>query len=320
MLRSLGRRRAVLVWIDPKGRWFLQRGAASLRRPSRRRPVRLEPGLGLRVGARALPVDVVFPVLHGPFGEDGTVQGLLEMLDLPYVGSGVLGSAAGMDKEITKRLAGLAGLPQLPYAVLREPRDLAKARRLGLPVFVKPARLGSSVGVYKVKKAADLAGAVRKAFRFDTTVLVEKGVPAREIECAVIGGDGKADVARVVGEIRPNAEFYSYEAKYLDPDGARLLVPAELTAAQARAAREMAAKAFVALGCHGLARVDFLMDKRTGKLWFNEPNTMPGMTSISMFPKLWAASGVPLPRVVDRLIELALKRHRKRSKLRITRD
>lgn len=262
----------------------------------------------------------MFPVLHGPYGEDGTLQGLLETVGLAYVGSGVLGSSVGMDKEVTKRLALQAGLPVLPYAVLRSARELQKARGLRFPAFVKPLRLGSSVGVYKVGRPAELASAVRRALRFDTTVLAEQGVPAREIECAVIGGEGRTDVARAVGEIRPTHEFYSYEAKYLDPNGAELLIPARLAAAQARAAREMAARAFEVLGCHGLARVDFLLDKRNGKIWFNEINTMPGCTAISMFPKLWEASGVPFPRVVDRLLALAVSRHRAKSRLRITRE
>lgn len=242
------------------------------------------------------------------------------MAGLAYVGSGVLGSSVGMDKEVTKRLALQAGLPVLPYAVLASPGDLGGAKGLKFPVFVKPLRLGSSVGVYKVDRPAGLAAAVRRAFRFDTRVLVEQGVPAREIECAVIGGEGRTDVARAVGEIRPTHDFYSYEAKYLDPNGARLLIPAELSAAQARSARGMAARAFEALGCHGLARVDFLMDKRDGRIWFNEINTMPGCTAISMFPKLWEASGLPFPRVVDRLLGLAVKRHRAKQRLRITRD
>lgn len=329
VLRNLpGGWKPVLVWIAPDGRWHLQRDARGLARspkPSTHRfdqnPVRLEPGTpsALVAGNRRIVPDAVFPVLHGPLGEDGTMQGLLEILGWAYVGGGVLGSAVGMDKEISKRLSVHAGLPILPYAVLTSIRDLAAARRLRLPVFVKPARMGSSVGVYKVKKASGLAAAVRKAFRFDSTVIVEQGIAAREIELSVLGMPGAAK-ASVAGEIRPNAEFYSYEAKYLDPEGAKLLVPAELTKAQAVQARALALKAFEVLGGYGLARVDFLMDKATGKLWFNEVNTMPGFTAVSMYPKLWAASGLPFPRLVAKLLDLALARRKTSARLRITRD
>jgi D-alanine-D-alanine ligase len=252
-------------------------------------------------------------------GEDGTLQGMLELAGVPYVGCGVLGSALAMDKEFTKLLAIQAGLPVLPYVTLETPKDLKAARRLKFPVFVKPARLGSSVGVYKVSKPSQLAAFVRRAFRFDTKVLVEQGVPPREIECAVLGGDGRAK-ASIAGEIRPNAEFYSYEAKYLDPNGAKLLIPARISERQARQVREMSIRAFKALDLYGLSRVDFLLDRSTGKIWFNEANTLPGFTSVSMYPKLWGASGVPFPRLLDRLIELALLRHRRRAKLRVTRE
>lgn len=320
--------KAELVWIDPSGRWHLQgspKGLAASKAPAKhsfeKRPAALVPGTPSRLhaGTRVLSPDAVFPVLHGPLGEDGTMQGLLDILGWPYVGSGVLGSSVGMDKEVSKRLAVKAGLPVLPYAVLTNPTDLASARRLRLPVFVKPARLGSSVGVYKVKKARDLAAAVRKAFRFDNTVIVEQGIPAREIELAVLGPTDGAK-ASVAGEIRPNAEFYSYEAKYLDPDGAELLVPAKVTKAQEAVARRLALEAFRCHGLHGLARVDFLMDKGTGKLWFNEVNTLPGFTAVSMYPKLWAATGLPFPRLVGRLLDLAMARAKAQARLRITRD
>ncbi len=319
--------RPLLVHLDGAGRWLYQkdpRRIAGHPRPERMRFDRtaayLEPDAHARlvVGRRRYPIDVVFPALHGPYGEDGTLQGLLEFYGLPYVGSDVLGSAVGMDKEFTKRLAREAGLPVLPCVVLHDADRLGAARRLKFPVFVKPLRLGSSVGVYRVLRSAELAGAVRKALRYDTAVLVEPGVDAREIECAVLGETGSAR-SSIPGEIRPNAEFYSYEAKYIDPDGAELVIPARITARQSERVRELAVRAFQALGCHGLARVDFLMDRRTGKLWFNEANTMPGFTSISMYPKLWEASGLSFTRLLDRLISLALARHRRRSRLRITR-
>ena len=327
VLRNLERRfKPVLVWIAPDGTWHLQDRPGDFaghaqppRFPFRRRPAALELGSGrLLCGRRRIEVGAVFPVLHGPMGEDGTLQGHLELAGLPYVGCDVLGSAVGMDKVITKRLAAEAGLPILPYVVLRPGDPLGPARRLPLPVFVKPSRMGSSVGISKVSRPADLAPAVRTALRFDTVAIVEKGVPAREIECAVLGDDVRPR-ASIPGEIRPNAEFYSYEAKYLDPKGAALLVPAELSPASAREVRRIAVGAFLALGGYGMARVDFLLDKSTGKLWFNEVNTIPGFTSISMYPKLWGATGLPFPKLVTRLIELALARHRARARLRITR-
>lgn len=320
--------KAELVWIAPDGAWHLQRSARALARSPRpaahrfdRAALSLEPGSPsrLRAAGRSVVPDAVFPVLHGPMGEDGTMQGLLEILGWPYVGAGVLGSSMGMDKEASKRLSVHAGLPILPYAVLRPGEGLAAARKLRLPVFVKPSRLGSSVGVYKVKKAADLAAAVRKAFRFDDTVLVEQGIAAREIEVAVLGAPA-ALAASVPGEIRPNAEFYSYEAKYEDPDGAELLVPAELTRAQAERVRALALQAFTVLGGYGLARVDFLMDKATGRLWFNEVNTLPGFTAISMYPKLWQATGLSFKSLVGKLLALAEARGRAARRLRITRD
>jgi D-alanine-D-alanine ligase len=329
VLRHLEGHAPILVRIDPQGRWTYQsrpgRFAASpdpSRFPFERTCAHLEPGPrpALVAGGRRHFPDAAFPVLHGPFGEDGTVQGLLEIAGLPYVGCGVLGSALGMDKRVTKLLARQAGLPVLPYAALGDPGDLRAASSLGLPVFVKPARLGSSVGVYKVKRARDLAPAVRKAFRFDSTVLVERGVDAREIECAVLGGGSSIEAARVVGEIRPNAEFYSYEAKYLDPQGAELKMPADLAPGDAGRVRRLAEDAFRVLDGYGMARVDFFLDRKTGEFWFNEVNTIPGFTAISMYPKLWEASGLPFSKLVDRLLSLALERHRRQARLRITRD
>ncbi len=266
--------------------------------------------------------DCAFPVLHGPLGEDGTLQGLLEMAGAAYVGCGVYGSAAGMDKEATKRVAAQAGLPQVPWAVARDAAQaLAAARRLGFPVFVKPARMGSSVGVVKASRPSEVAAALREALRYDEKALVEKGVPAREVETAVLGdpwapaGDRFALRASIVGEIAPNAEFYDYRAKYLDPDGARLLVPAPLPARTAARVRELALTAFRALDLYGLARVDFFVRKDTGAVLFNEPNTLPGFTPASMYPRLWRESGVPTARLVETLVALALRRARARRRL-----
>ena len=335
ILRNLGRHRPLLVRIDPRGAWRFQNDPRAFARhpkpfkyPFDRIPARLEPGsggalfVGSGPGARRLRADVVFPALHGPFGEDGTVQGLLESVGVPYVGCGVLTSAVGMDKAVTKRLAAEAGLPMVPYAALEAGAraGLRQALKLRFPVFVKPARLGSSVGVYKVHRPKDLARAVRKAFRFDTTVLVEQGVDAREIECAVLGGGEDARASKVVGEIRPRHEFYSYAAKYLDPQGAELLVPAPVPRALSERVRRISVEAFRALGGCGLARVDFLLDRRTLKLYFNEINTMPGFTAISMYPRLWEASGLGFPALVEALLRLALRRHRVQSRLRAVRD
>jgi D-alanine-D-alanine ligase len=286
----------------------------------------------LRAGARALdpwtllsslrPEDCVFPVLHGPLGEDGTLQGLLEMSGAAYVGCGVYGSAAGMDKEATKRVAAQAGLPQVPWAVARTPAEAsAAARRLGFPVFVKPARMGSSVGVVKAARPADLPAALKEALRYDDKALVEKGIPAREVETAVLGdpwapaGDRFALRASIVGEIAPNAEFYDYRAKYLDPDGARLLVPAPLPARTAARVRALALEAFRALDLYALARVDFFVRRDTGTVYFNEANTLPGLTPISMYPRLWRETGVPTRRLIETLIALAFRRARSRRRL-----
>jgi D-alanine-D-alanine ligase len=277
-----------------------------------------------RKSAAALEVDVIFPVLHGTFGEDGTIQGLLELADIAYVGSGVLGSSAGMDKDVMKKLFRDAGLPLVKHVTVLRPRwekEPKKVRKeieakLKYPVFVKPANLGSSVGISKVHDSSELAGAMDEAAKYDRKIVVEKGVggakgKAREIECAVLGND---DVkASICGEIVPAKEFYDYEAKYID-EGSALLIPAKITKAQQKQVQEMAIKAFQACDCSGLSRVDFLMDPKSGKFYINEVNTMPGFTSISMYPKLWAASGVEYPALIDRLIQLALERHSDRKR------
>ncbi|MFI5363013.1 MAG: D-alanine--D-alanine ligase family protein [Elusimicrobiota bacterium] len=266
--------------------------------------------------------DCVFPVLHGPMGEDGTLQGMLELAQVAYVGCGVLGSAAGMDKEATKRVAEQADLPQVPWAVARTPKEVAAAAQsFGYPVFVKPAKMGSSVGVVKVKRRSEIPAALKEALRYDDKALVEKGIPAREVETAVLGdpwapkGSRFELKASIVAEIAPNREFYDYRAKYLDPDGARMIVPAPLPAHSSKKVRELALAAFRALDLYGLSRVDFFVHKRTGAVYFNEPNTLPGFTPLSMYPRLWRESGVPTPRLVETLIALALRRARARRRL-----
>jgi D-alanine-D-alanine ligase len=265
-------------------------------------------------------LDVIFPVLHGPYGEDGTVQGLLELADIPYVGAGVLGSALGMDKDVQKRLLRGAGVPVAPFVTTTRARwsadtagASAHARALGLPLFVKPANLGSSVGITKVKVIDDLAPAVVKALEYDDKVVIEKGIDAREIECAVLGNDDPQ--ASVPGEICPHAEFYSYEAKYVDENGATLLIPAPLTEAEATTVRELAVQVFQLLDCAGMARVDLFLERGTGQWYVNELNSIPGFTNISMYPKLWEASGLPYRELIARLIDLALERHARRGRM-----
>lgn len=259
-------------------------------------------------------VDVVFPVLHGTNGEDGTLQGLLEMADLPYVGAGVLGSALGMDKAAMKAVLAAAQLPIVEYALVmrkawraQPERQIARVEaQFSYPVFVKPANLGSSVGVSKAHDRPELARALDLAARYDRKMLVERAVNAREIECGVLGNDDP--VASVVGEVAPCNEFYDYDAKYVS-EGSTLHIPASLPEATARRVQELAVRAFVALDCAGMARADFFLCRDTGTVYINELNTIPGFTSISMYPKLWAASGVPYPELIDRLIALALERH-----------
>jgi D-alanine-D-alanine ligase len=273
------------------------------------------------VAMTSLALDVVFPVLHGPYGEDGTVQGLLELANVPYVGSGVMASAVGMDKAAMKRLFASFGLPIVPwqsftqYEWARDSDQLAaRALMLGLPLFVKPANLGSSVGITKVKSEAELRPAVEHAATFDRRVVVEAAVPeAREIECAVIGNDEPQ--ASVPGEIVPSREFYDYEAKYLD-ESSTTVIPADLPPTTAAEVQRLAVAAFTAIDAAGLSRVDFLLSRTTGTLYVNEINTLPGFTTISMFAKLWEASGVSYPALVDRLIALALERHGDKQRLR----
>jgi D-alanine-D-alanine ligase len=271
-----------------------------------------------------LALDVIFPVLHGPFGEDGTVQGLLELADVPYVGAGVLASAVGMDKAVMKILFAARGLPIVKHLVFLRPKweanrgDHLRAveRELGWPVFVKPANLGSSVGISKVKAAAELGAAIDYAAEFDRKVVIEAAVPhAREIEVAVLGNDDPE--ASVPGEIIPSREFYDYEAKYLD-DRSESVIPASLTPAQTNEIRRMALEAFRSVDASGMARIDFLLAGRSGQIFVNEINTIPGFTTISMFAKMWEASGLSYPALLDRLVTLALERHTESRRRRIS--
>lgn len=259
-------------------------------------------------------IDVIFPVLHGPYGEDGTLQGLLELADIPYVGAGVVGSAVGMDKAIFKSVMMAHNIPVLPYLLVlraewQADREavLEKAEgALQYPMFVKPANLGSSVGVSRADDRQELLAAIDDAARYDRRLLIEQGIEAREIEISVLGND--APIASVPGEVIPGDEFYSYDDKYINDD-AQLLIPAPLDESQVREIQAIATRAYQLIDCAGLARVDFLLDKQSGELWMNEVNTIPGFTSISMYPKLWEASGIPYPELVDRLLQLALERY-----------
>ncbi len=335
--------RPILVGISKSGDWLLQEekpsdpgngdGMQGLDLSLSGRRVYVCPGAGLVVdspkgGVEELACDVVFPVLHGTFGEDGSVQGLLESAGLPYVGAGILGSAIGMDKQVTKEILAAEGIPVVD-AVLVRSQDRAGEEflstlarkvegRFGWPCFVKPACSGSSVGTSKAIDAESLAAALEKAFLFDEKALVEEYVQAREIECAVLGNDKIR--AFSPGEIIPSHEFYDYEAKYKDPKGATLRVPAPLSPEQAETVRGLAVRAYRALCLEGMARVDFFLDRRTGKLFLNEVNTIPGFTAISMYPMLCKEGGLPYPELIDALIDLAIERFERKSILRYSYD
>jgi D-alanine-D-alanine ligase len=320
---------AVPIGISKDGRWLVGAGAQKLLpevlRNGQRVVLPADPTAGALMplgdshGQSATRVDVVFPVLHGTFGEDGTVQGLLDLAGLPYVGAGVLGSAVGMDKDVAKRLCMQARIPVVDYlCVLRAEWEDAgtsvlKAihRKFRFPLFVKPAALGSSVGMTKVHNAAELPAALDLACEFAQKILVEKAVKAREIELSVLGNENPE--ASIPGEIVPHREYYDYAAKYLE-EGTQLLIPAKLNKSQIAKFQDFAVRAFRALECAGMARVDFFLEKKTGKIFLNEINTIPGFTSISMYPKLWEASGITYRELIDRLITLALAAHREKQR------
>jgi D-alanine-D-alanine ligase len=324
------RTEVVPIGITKEGRWHLLAGPLPLPAESGRMPevtdgagaqveLASEGGAGELVAAdgRREPIDVVFPVLHGPAGEDGAVQGMMELAGVPYVGAGVLASAVGLDKDVQKALFARAGLPVVPYEVVREPEWRedeesvgARGLALGYPLFSKPATLGSSVGVMKLHDPAELAGGMEEAFRYGRKAILEHAVAsAREVECAVLGNDDP--VASVVGEIVPTGhEFYDYAAKYLDENGAVLRIPADIRPAMAELVQRHAVAAFRAIDCAGMARVDFFVEGDPPEtLWVNEINTIPGFTSISMYPKLWEASGLSYPDLIERLLDLAVERH-----------
>jgi D-alanine-D-alanine ligase len=320
----------ILIWIDRSGCWHLDdetslsSDAVNLRRmdlSSGAHDLALAPGGGgnliTRDGGDPLPeLDVIFPVLHGPMGEDGTIQGLLRLAHIPFVGPSVLGSAIGMDKDTAKRLLRDAGVPVAPFITVLNRRlaplwDKVKAE-LSAPVFVKPANMGSSVGVSKVSSDVEYQAALDEAFSFDTKVLLEFTLEGRELECAVLGNEHPE--ASIPGEVVPKHEFYSYDAKYLDAEGADLTIPADVDPKIVERVQELSVRVFRILCCEGMARVDFFLTTKSsnefseGELVVNEINTIPGFTRISMYPKLWAASGIPYPDLIDRLIQLAIDR------------
>ena len=321
----------VLIGVDKKGKWLLVDSSKFLLNSGNPKLIRLNNEtsqsvalvpqsdgkiVNLDIHESDKSIDVVFPILHGPFGEDGTVQGLLKLANIPFVGAGVLGSAVGMDKDIMKRLLRDAEIPIGKFLTFKEkdiPTYEKAVKGLGLPFFVKPANMGSSVGVSKVREEKDFDKAIREAFKYDRKILIEENILGREIECSVLGND--YPIASVPGEVIPNHDFYSYEAKYIDEHGAVLEIPANLSGDIVKKIQELAVKTFKTLSCEGLGRIDFFL-KENGDVLVNEINTIPGFTSISMYPKLWEASGISYTELIDRLIKLALERFKKEQKLK----
>lgn len=334
-----------LIGIDKTGRWVLTDPGLLLQNSTNPRLVKLAKEMNsvslvpYESKTALLPVeskggvpaiggfDVLIPILHGTYGEDGTIQGLIELANIPYVGSGVLGSSVGMDKDVARRLMKEAGIPVVPTRVIRRHqfqknpeamRDLV-IKELGLPFFVKPANAGSSVGVHKVKTKEEALEKMKDSFAYDIKILAEKSIPARELECAVLGlHEPKASV---VGEIIPHHEFYSYEAKYIDENGASLKIPAENVSAETiKKIQEYSVQVFQVLELRGMARVDFFVDKSNGDLYLNEVNTIPGFTQISMYPKLWGASGIGYSELIDHLIQFAIEAHTEKTGLKTSFD
>ncbi|MFA6105584.1 MAG: D-alanine--D-alanine ligase [Patescibacteria group bacterium] len=315
----------ILIGIDITGHWLLNENSRELLEHNIPQEIALLPEhQGEMINFSDLnkkqKIDVVFPILHGPFGEDGTVQGLLKLADVPFVGAGVLGSAIGMDKDVMKRLLRDAGLPVGKFITFKDfevPTYKKLTDELGSPFFIKPANLGSSVGVHKIKNKIGYEKALADAFQYDRKIIAEEFIEGREIECAVLGNE--EPIASTPGEIIVNSEFYSYEAKYLDDKGATLQIPAKLSNELSAEIQYLAVQTFKTLCCEGLGRVDFFL-KKNGKVLINEINTIPGFTSISMYPKLWEESGLKYSELITRLLELAIERYQKESKLKTARS
>ncbi|MDR0630415.1 MAG: D-alanine--D-alanine ligase [Treponema sp.] len=323
----------ILIGIDKSGKWLLNGASEFLLNPEDPQQIRLNPSgdsVALTPQSHGVVsntstwkqeqvIDVIFPILHGPFGEDGTIQGLLKLADIPFVGTGVLGSAIGMDKDVMKRLLREAGIPIGNFRVLQAHErvpDFAELQdALGLPLFVKPANMGSSVGVSKIHDETAFKRSIQEAFSYDRKIIIEEYIQGRELECSVLGNE--EPLASVPGEVIASHEFYSYDAKYIDEQGAVLEIPASLPDHTVKAVQALAVKTFKTLAGEGLARVDFFL-KPDGNILVNEINTMPGFTKISMYPKLWEASGISYTALIDRLIELALRRFIQEKKLKTT--
>lgn len=325
----------ILIGIDKSGKWLLNESSKFLLNSDNPKLIKLNKASdsvalvpqskgkisNLSKNDFNKSIDVVFPILHGPFGEDGTVQGLLKLANVPFVGASVLGSAIGMDKDVMKRLLLNANIPIANFLVFKESDDSLDydfvVEKLGSPFFIKPANLGSSVGISKVNDESKFKKATKEAFQYDTKILAEENIRGREIECSVLGNDNP--ITSVPGEVIPNHEFYSYEAKYIDENGALLEIPAKISEEKANTIRELAIKTFKTLSCEGLARVDFFLKNR-GEIIVNELNTIPGFTSISMYPRLWEVSGISYTELIDRLIQLALERFEREQKLKTSYD
>jgi len=325
--------KVVLIGIDKKGKWYLTKDSRFLLHADNPKLIKLNRSndkVILILGEKAKqlicssshrtvgPIDVIFPVLHGPYGEDGTIQGFLKIADIPFVGTDVLGSAISMDKEITKRLLLEAGIPSVKFFTLhhssiKQISFKTVKNKLGLPFFIKPANMGSSIGINKVKNKEQFALFLKEAFQYDNKILIEEAIKGREIECAVLGNENP--IASLPGEIIPQYEFYSYKAKYLDDKGAILKIPAELSSKIATQIQNLSVKVFKLLECKGMARVDFFL-KNNQEIIVNELNTIPGFTKISMYPKLWEVSGISYSQLIDRLIQLALKKFKEKERIK----
>lgn len=325
----------VLIGVDKKGKWLLGNGSRFLLKSENPKLMKLNNKAGQNIALvpqgdgkitnldthqSETSIDVAFPILHGPFGEDGTIQGLLKLANIPFVGASVLGSAVGMDKDVMKRLLRDAGIPLAKFLAMQEddvPTFAEIVEKIGSPFFVKPANLGSSVGISKVKDEKDFEKAIQEAFQFDRKILIEENIVGREIECSVLGND--APIVSVPGEVISRHDFYSYKAKYIDEHGAILEIPAKLPHELVQKIQALAIMTFKTLSCEGMGRIDFFL-KRNEDILVNELNTIPGFTSISMYPKLWEASGVSYTELIDRLIQLALERFEKEQKLKTSYD
>ena len=327
----------ILIGIDKNGQWYLNEASRFLLHAENPKLIALNRSsehvalvpkdnrnqlVNLSSRESLGPIDVVFPVLHGPFGEDGTVQGLLKLFNVPFVGASVLGSAIGMDKDVMKRLLRDAGIPIPDFLVFHKESideiDFEQVKKqLGLPLFIKPANLGSSVGIHKVKDESRFMPAILDAFQYDVKILIEEYIKGREIECSVLGNENP--IVSIPGEIIPQHEFYSYEAKYIDEKGASLEIPAKLSPEIIKQIQDVALRAFKALCCEGMARVDFFL-RNEKEIFVSEINTIPGFTKISMYPKLWEASGIPYTELIDKLIQLALERFEREKKIKISYD